>query len=99
MDVGIKDTLVVIPVPITAFQHLLAGRHTEGVTHPSHTVLVTSVTPRSPRLSSRYPGRPHLSLKARWLSRILCALARSLACSDLRLLESIDVSLLLTNIY
>ena len=37
MDVGIKDTLVVIPVPITAFQHLLAGRHTEGVTHPSHT--------------------------------------------------------------
>lgn len=38
MDVGIKDTLVVIPVPITAFQHLLAARHTEGVTHPSHTV-------------------------------------------------------------
>lgn len=59
----------------------------------SHSVLVTSVTPRSPRLSSRHPGRPQLSLKARWLSRILCALGRSLACSDLRLLESIDVSL------
>lgn len=38
VNVGVKDTLIVIPVPITALQQLLPARHREGVTHPSHTV-------------------------------------------------------------
>ena len=38
VNVGVKDTLIVIPVPITALQKLLQARHREGVTHPNHTV-------------------------------------------------------------
>ena len=85
MDVGIKDTLVVMPVPTTALQHLLAARHTEAVTQPSHTDICDSQVPQT--LQSAPRTRP-LALKARWLSRILCPLGRSLARSALRFLES-----------